>query len=102
MTDVTLLRYQKFWKEKRTTLKAEHQSLVAKYPNAEAQLKQLFRILCDIEVVACHTLASVGESLDWTSIINTAEDNRASYCKTLTGNPFLLFYMAHILLHSLS
>jgi vacuolar-type H+-ATPase subunit D/Vma8 len=40
MADVPLPGYQKFLKDKRTTLKAEHQSLVAKYPDAEAQLKQ--------------------------------------------------------------
>jgi hypothetical protein len=63
MADVPLPRYIKFFKEKRTTLRVEHQSLVAKHPDAEAQLKQLFRILCDIEVVADHTPASVGETV---------------------------------------
>jgi hypothetical protein len=42
------------------TLRAEHHSLVAKYPDTEAQLKQLFRILCAIEVVAGHAPASMG------------------------------------------
>jgi hypothetical protein len=41
-------------------IKAEHQLLVAKYPEAEAQLKQLFKIMCAIEVVAGHAPASVG------------------------------------------
>jgi hypothetical protein len=63
MADVTLPRYQKFWKDKRT-LRAEHQSLVAKYPDAEAQLKQLFKILCDIEVVAGHA------QLRWGKLLN--------------------------------
>jgi hypothetical protein len=61
MADVPLPGYQKFWKDKKTTLRAEHQSLVAKYPNAETQLKQLFRILCDIEVVAGYTTFSGGK-----------------------------------------
>jgi hypothetical protein len=30
MADITLPRYQKFWKDKRTTLRAEHQPLVGK------------------------------------------------------------------------
>jgi hypothetical protein len=29
----------------------------------------------------------VGESVEWTSIVNTAEDNGASYCKALTRKP---------------
>jgi hypothetical protein len=51
-----VLRYQKFWTDKRISLKAEYQSLEAKYPDAEAQLKQL----CDIEVVAGQTPAPEG------------------------------------------
>jgi hypothetical protein len=46
MVDVPVPGHQKFWTDKRTTLKAEYQLLVAKYPNADAQLKQLFKILC--------------------------------------------------------
>jgi hypothetical protein len=29
----------------------------------------------------------VGESVEWTSIVNTAEDNRENYCKALTAKP---------------
>jgi hypothetical protein len=97
-----LLGYQKFWKDKRTTLRAEHQSLVAKYHDAEAELKQLFGILCDIEVVAGHAPASVGESVEWTSIVNIAEDNRTSTANLSLVSPFLVPCMAHILLHSSS
>jgi hypothetical protein len=100
MADVTLPRYKKFWKDKRTTLRAEHQSLVVKYPDAETQLKQLFKILCDIEVVAGHAPASVGESVEWTSIVNTAEDKEQATAKLSLESPFLVPYMAHILLHS--
>jgi hypothetical protein len=87
MADVPVPGCQKFWTDKRGALKAEYQLLVAKYPDAEAQLKQLFKILCDIEDVAGHTPVSVEESVEWTSIVNTAEDNRASYCKALTRKP---------------
>jgi hypothetical protein len=85
MANVPVPGYQKFWKDKRATLREEQQS-VAKYPDAEAQLKQLFKILCAIEVVAGQTPASGwGRKFEWTSIVNTAEDNRASCCKVLTG-----------------
>jgi hypothetical protein len=47
----------------------------------------VFKILRDIENMASYTPASVGESVEWTSIVNTAEGNRASYCKALIGNP---------------
>jgi hypothetical protein len=57
MADVPVSRYQQFCTEKRKTL-------FTKYPDAEVQLKQMFKILCDIEVVADHTPASVGEVLE--------------------------------------
>jgi hypothetical protein len=36
------------------TLKSEYQTLVQQYPEAEAQLKQLLKVLGDIEEVARH------------------------------------------------
>jgi hypothetical protein len=54
----------------------------------DAQLKQPLKFLGDIEDVAGHTPASVGESVVWVSTINTAEENGASYCKALRGKVF--------------
>jgi hypothetical protein len=76
-----------FWTNKRSTLKSEHQTLVQQYPDADAQLKQLLRVLCDMEEVARHIPASVGESEEWAAIVNAAEENGASYCKALHGKP---------------
>jgi hypothetical protein len=78
MADVPVQGYQKFWTGKRTSVKADYQLLVAKHSDAEVQLKQLFKILCGIEGIAGYTPASVGESVEWTSVVNTAEDNRSS------------------------
>jgi hypothetical protein len=35
------------------------------------------------------SVAEVGESSEWTSIVNSAEENRANFCKSLDGK--LLF-----------
>jgi hypothetical protein len=35
--------------------------------------------------MARYTPASVGESEQWSSIVNTAEENRHNFCKALTG-----------------
>jgi hypothetical protein len=85
MADNLVPGYKKFWMGKRTSLSADYQLIVTKHPDAEVQLKRLFKIICDIEDVAGYTATSVGESVEWTSIFNTAEDNRTSYCKALTG-----------------
>jgi hypothetical protein len=53
----------------------------------ETQHKQLLKILCDTEDVAGYTPASVGQSDEWTSIVHTAEENEASFCKALTRKP---------------
>jgi hypothetical protein len=59
--------------------------LVAKHPDAEVQLRQPFKILCDTEDVADYTPASMGKSVEGLSIVNTVEGNRTSYCRALTG-----------------
>jgi hypothetical protein len=100
MANVPVPRYQKFWTDKGTTLQAEYQSLVAKYPDAEAQLEQLFKIVCDAEVVAGHTPDSVGESVEWISIVNTAEATEQATAKLHLEGPCLVPCMVHILLHS--
>jgi hypothetical protein len=91
MADVPVPGYRKFWTEERTSLKAEYQVLITKHPDADAHLKQLLKILCDTEDVAGYT-----QGADWSSIVNTAEEIRANYCKALTGEPHLVPCTAHI------
>jgi hypothetical protein len=70
-----------------SALKSEYQTLVQQYPEADALLKQLLKVLGDIEDVARHIPASVGESAVWSAIVNAAEENGSSYCKGLRGKP---------------
>jgi hypothetical protein len=46
---------------------------VQQYPDANAQLIQLFKVVGDIEDVAGHTPTSVGESAEWAAIVNSAD-----------------------------
>jgi hypothetical protein len=57
------------------------------YPEADAQLKQVLKVLGDIEDVARHIPASVGESAEWAAIVKATEGNGAGYCKGLHGKP---------------
>jgi hypothetical protein len=61
---------------------------VQQYPEAGTQLKQLTKVLCDIDV-ARHIPVSVGKSSEWASIVNAAEENGASCCKGLQGKPLM-------------
>jgi hypothetical protein len=64
MGDVPMPGYQTFWKNKCSTLKSEYQTLVQQYPEADAQIKQLLKVLGDTEGVATHISGSVGENAD--------------------------------------
>jgi hypothetical protein len=59
--------------------------LLGQFPDEDAQLKYLFKVVCDIEYVAAHTPGSVGESEQWSSIVNIAEENRQNFCTALNG-----------------
>jgi hypothetical protein len=74
MGDVSVPGHQTFWTNKRSTLKSEHQTLVQQYPDADEQLKQLLKLLVDIEDVARHIPGSVGKSVEWSVIANAAEE----------------------------
>jgi hypothetical protein len=78
--------YQAFWADRRASLKAEYNVLIKQYPDADLQYRLLYKVICTIKDLVGCTPAVVGESAEWTAIVNTAEDNRASYCKALSGN----------------
>jgi hypothetical protein len=47
----------------------------------------VYKVLSDIEILAKCTPAKMWESSEWTSIVSSAEENRANFCKILEGNP---------------
>jgi hypothetical protein len=55
------------------------------YTEAASVVQQVYKVLSHNENLAGCTLAKVGESSGWTSIVNNAEENRAKYCKALDG-----------------
>jgi hypothetical protein len=85
MGDVPVPGYQSFWTNKHSTLKSEHLTLVQQYPDADAQLKQLFKVLGDNKDVVGRAPASGGESAKWAAIVNAAEEKGVNYSEALTG-----------------
>jgi hypothetical protein len=59
--------------------------LTGRIQGADQQYRRLFKIICDIEDVASYTPAAIGESAERTAIVSAPDDNKASYCKALTG-----------------
>jgi hypothetical protein len=58
-----------------------------KYWEAASVVHQVYKVLSDVENLAGCTPAKVGDSSERTSIANSAEENRANFCKGLDGKP---------------
>jgi hypothetical protein len=101
MADNLVPGYQAFWMDTCNRLKSKYQQLIGQFP--DAQLKKLFKVICDIEEMARYTPASGDESGQWSSIVNRAEKNRQNFCKALTGKTLIsaLYDMYKVALHEL-
>jgi hypothetical protein len=86
MADIPMPGYHAFWTDTYNKLKSEYQQLIGQFPDANAHLKQLLKVIRDIEEMARYTPASVGESEQWSTIVSMAEENRQNFCKVLNGN----------------
>jgi hypothetical protein len=100
MADGPVPGYRSFWTNTRSALNSGYNSLIGQFPDADAQLKKLFKVLGDIEGVAAYTPASVGNSEQWSAIVNSAEVNRQNLCKALSGKtlfsaPYSTYTVAH-------
>jgi hypothetical protein len=94
MADIPEPGYQAFWVDTCKKLKSEYQQLLGQFSDADAQLKQLLKVICDIEDIARYTQASVGESEQWSTIVSTMEENRQNFCKSITGKNLFSAFIA--------
>jgi hypothetical protein len=88
MDDIPMPGYQAFWTDTDNKLKLEYQQLIGQFPDADAQLKQLLKVIYYIEEMARYTPASVGESEQWSTTVSTAEENTQNFCKALNGKNY--------------
>jgi hypothetical protein len=70
-----------------SSLTSQCHDITNKYPEAASVVKQVYKVLSDIEILAKRTPAKVGESSEWTSIMSSAEENRANFSKIQKGKP---------------
>jgi hypothetical protein len=85
--DVTEPGFRKYWGEKLSSLKYQCHDITNKYPEAASVVQQGYKVLSDIEILAKCTTSKVGERPEWTSIVSSAEENSANFCKILEGKP---------------
>jgi hypothetical protein len=62
MADIPVPGYQAFWTGTCSKIKTEYQQQIGQFPDADAQLHQVLKVIRDIEEMARYTPASVGES----------------------------------------
>jgi hypothetical protein len=79
MTDVPVLEFKK----------SEYPVLVSKYPETDSVMKHVYKVMCDTILRDTYQLRW-GEAVNGrTSIVKTAEENTANYCKVLAGRTLL-------------
>jgi hypothetical protein len=95
--------YKQFWTDKRLSLNTKYNDLASTYPDAAPSIKQILKVLCDIEKLANCTPISVGESKEWADVISLAEDNREDYFEVLKGKTLFsaLYGLYTVTLHDL-
>jgi hypothetical protein len=89
MVDVPVPKFRKYWTPKLASLKSEWHATTHKYPEAASVVQQVYILLSDTENLARYTPAKVGESSEWTTVVNSAEKNRQNFCKALDGKSLL-------------
>jgi hypothetical protein len=87
MADVRVPGFRKYWTQKLASLKTECHAITNKYPEAASVVQQVYKMFSDIENFAGCTLTEVVESSEWTSIVNSMEENKANFRDDLDGKP---------------
>jgi hypothetical protein len=74
-----------------------------KYSEAGTVVQQVHQVLHDIEILTGYTSAKVGGGSQLTTIMNSAEENRANFYRALDGKPLFsaLYGMYNVTLNEL-
>jgi hypothetical protein len=101
MANVSVPGLWKYWTQKLAPLRSCH-AITNKYPEV-GSVVQVHEVLNDTEILAGCTLAKVGESCEWNSIVNSVE-NRANFCKGVDGKALfsVLYFMYTLSLNELN
>jgi hypothetical protein len=94
MADVPVPGFRKYLKKKLESLKSECHAITNKYTEAASVVQQVYKVLSDTETLAGCIPPKVGKSSEETLTVNSAEGNRAHFCKSLYGKPFLAPFTA--------
>jgi hypothetical protein len=74
-----------FWLDERHTLQTGYKNILAKYPEANVVLNQVYDILGTITSLARSTPRQITNSASWQAIVKNAHEDRKSLCNALGG-----------------
>jgi hypothetical protein len=94
MADVAIPGFRKYWTEKLASLNSQCHAITNKYPEAGSIVQQVYIVLNDIEILAGCTPAKVGESPEWTTIVNSARRTEQTFANVWMGSRFLARFTA--------
>jgi hypothetical protein len=75
MVDIPVPVYRKYWTQTLELLNSQCHAIKKKYPEAGSVVQRVHKVLNEIETLAGCTPAKVGESSEWTTIVNSVEEN---------------------------
>jgi len=74
-----------YWKNEYESLRAESKNLIAELPKAKDVIQRVLKTLNNIIRLASCTPTKVGQSEEWSRIVNTAQEDRTKHCAILQG-----------------
>jgi hypothetical protein len=85
MADMPVANFEKHWQHELNSLREEYKDIVKDNPDEEGSVKQVAKVLGDIVSLAGCTPANVGESKAWAGVVESAIQDRITFCKHLKG-----------------
>jgi hypothetical protein len=87
MADVPVRGFPKYWSQTLASLNSQYHAIKNKFREADSVVQKVHNIISDIKIFAGCIPTKVGGSSEWTTIVNSAEENRANFCKVLGWKP---------------
>jgi hypothetical protein len=87
MKDNPITGLRRYWTQKLASVKSEFHAVTNKYQEAASVVQQVYKVLKDTKNFARWSLAKMEESSETTSIVNSVEESRASFCAGVDRTP---------------
>jgi len=80
-----MAEYEEYWKNEYESLQTESKDLITESPEAKDVIQRVLKALDGIIILGCCTPTKVGQSEEWSRIVNTAQEDRVKLCEILWG-----------------